>query len=60
MSEKISEFNILVRGMREAQKLYFTTRYERDLDKAKKLEKQVDEMLKKIFEWRLPMQGKLL
>lgn len=60
MSEKISEFTILVRDMREAQKLYFTTRYGKDLDKAKELEKQVDERLKEIFGWIHPVQGKLL
>ncbi len=60
MSEKISEFAILVRDMREAQKLYFTTRYGRDLKKAKELERHVDERLKKIFGWMQPTQGKLL
>lgn len=60
MPEKISSFAILVRDMREAQKLYFATRYGRDLNKAKELEKQVDERLKKIFGWMQSTQGKLL
>ena len=60
MPEKISEFAILVRDMREAQKHYFATRYGRDLNKAKELEKQVDERLKKIFGWMQSTQGKLL
>lgn len=49
MPEKISEFAILVRDMREAQKLYFATRYGRDLNKAKELEKQVDDQFAAIF-----------
>lgn len=60
MPEKISDFAILVRDMREAQKLSFTTRYGRDLTRAKELEKKVDERLKKLFGWMQPTQGTLL
>lgn len=40
---EINEYAQLVKSMREAQKTYFRTRYTEDLNKSKKLEKQVDE-----------------
>lgn len=64
MTEKISDFTCLVRDMREAQKLYFHTRDKSDLEKAKALEKKVDEELENTFGWiknRQPaIQGRLL
>ena len=49
MTTKISDFTILVRDMREAQKTYFVTRAPSALNKSKALEKQVDTVLKEIF-----------
>lgn len=49
MPPKISDFTILVRDMREAQKTYFATRAPSALNKSKALEKQVDVVLKEIF-----------
>lgn len=64
MTEKISDFTCLVRDMRETQKLYFHTRDKSDLEKAKALEKKVDEELENTFGWiknRQPaIQGRLL
>lgn len=49
MPTKISDFTILVRDMREAQKVYFATRAPSALNKSKALEKQVDNILKGMF-----------
>jgi len=49
MPTKISDFTILVRDMREAQKTYFATHAPSALNKSKALEKQVDAVLKDIF-----------
>ena len=59
MAEKISRFTILVRDMREAQKLYFDTRDKADLSRAKELERKVDDELAVIF-GGVRTQGSLL
>lgn len=44
-SEKIAEFIVAVKEMRQNQKMYFKSRDYSDLDKSKKSEKEVDLML---------------
>ena len=46
--EKLEEFVNLVQAMRSAQKAYFRTRSHDDLDRAKKLESQVDREIQRI------------
>lgn len=48
MSKNI-DFKKLVSDMRKAQKLYFKSRDRRDLQKAKEVEKEVDEFLNRYF-----------
>jgi hypothetical protein len=44
----MNEFLIKVKELRKAQKTYFRTRNFNDLNKAKRLEKEVDEMIEKL------------
>ena len=46
--KQIKEFVLLVDTMRKAQKEYFRGRMGRDLEKSKKLEKEVDDMIREI------------
>ncbi len=50
----MQEFAILVRDMREAQKLYFKHRSSLTLEKARSLERKVDDYLRKL---NLPNNG---
>ena len=51
------DFRELVHKMRKAQKQYFKSRDRRDLQKAKELEKEVDDFLSRHFQ---KAQGKTL
>lgn len=61
MTEQESkQFVNLVENMRKAQKEYFRGRMGRDLDRAKKLESEVDKIIKREREEQLEaLQGKL-
>lgn len=48
--DRAVDFKKLVNEMREAQKRYFKTRDRKDLQKAKRLEKEVDDFLLKYFQ----------
>lgn len=49
-SKNAKEFAQLVKKMRDAQKIYFCTGSRGDFRKAKKLEREVDEKLREIFD----------
>lgn len=55
--DRAVDFKKLVNEMREAQKRYFKTRDRKDLQKAKKLEKEVDDFLLRYLQ---KTQGKTL
>lgn len=46
---EIKQYIQLVKSMREAQKKYFRTRYTEDLNKSKRLEKQVDDATEELL-----------
>lgn len=56
MSKNI-DFKKLVSDMRKAQKLYFKSRDRRDLQKAKEVEKEVDEFLNRYFREENQVKG---
>ena len=55
--DRTIDFRELVHKMRKAQKQYFKSRDRRDLQKAKELEKEVDDFLSRQFQ---KAQGKTL
>lgn len=58
--QEAKQFVNLVENMRKAQKEYFRGRIGRDLDRAKKLESEVDKIIKREREKQLEeLQGKL-
>lgn len=58
--QEAKQFVNLVENMRKAQKEYFRGRMGRDLDRAKKLESEVDKIIKREREEQLEvLQGKL-
>lgn len=58
--QEAKQFVNLVENMRKAQKEYFRGRTGRDLDRAKKLESEVDKIIKREREEQLEaLQGKL-
>ena len=58
--QEAKQFVNLVENMRKAQKEYFRGRIGRDLEKAKKLESEVDKIIKREREEQLEaLQGKL-
>ncbi|HEY1190445.1 MAG TPA: hypothetical protein VGE74_22620 [Gemmata sp.] len=54
MPEDVSEFIVLVRQMREAQRDYFKTRSGAALSKSKELERKVDVALRAVAESEKP------
>lgn len=58
--QEAKQFVNLVENMRKAQKEYFRGRIGRDLDRSKKLESEVDKIIKREREKQLEeLQGKL-
>lgn len=59
MKEELKSFITLVSAMREMQKQYFKTRMSFDMEKAKRLEKEVDHFIKILGEEDIVVQKKL-
>lgn len=53
------ELAVKVKEMRKAQTTFFRTKQYRDLDKARKLEKDVDNMISEVLSYGQPSTGNL-